>query len=242
MTNPAANARQTALAVESLDAYYAKCQVLFGAQFSLRRGEIVALLGRNGAGKTTTLMAIAGFVSVKRGKIRLGDQDIVAMAPFRRVRSGLALTPSGSRSFGSLTVHENLQMSANIEARAPRWTIDKIYELFPKLKVLTNSNGSQLSGGERQMLAVGRALLSQPDVLMLDEPSEGLAPMIVRELGVILRRLRSEGLGVLLTEQNHVMAMDVADRVLFMEKGQILWEGTAAQAAAPEVIGRYLAV
>lgn len=236
------NLTATALRVDALDAYYAKCQVLFGAHLTLNPGEIVALLGRNGAGKTTTLMAIAGFVAVKRGQVRLGERDVASMAPFQRVRSGLALTPSGSRSFGSLTVLENLQMSASINARKERWTVEKVFEMFPKLKVLARSRGSQLSGGERQMLAVGRALLSQPDVLMLDEPSEGLAPMIVRELGFILRRLRDEGLGVLLTEQNYAMALEIADRVLFMEKGQIVWEGTALEAAAPAVIGRYLAV
>lgn len=236
------NPSPPALAVDSLDAYYAKCQVLFGARLDVNAGEIVALLGRNGAGKTTTLMAIAGFVNVRNGTVRLGGREIVSMPAFRRVRAGLALTPSGSRSFGSLTVHENLQMSAKVGVRTPRWTINKIYEIFPKLKVLSNSNGSQLSGGERQMLAVGRALLSQPDVLMLDEPSEGLAPMIVRELGSILRHLREEGLAILLTEQNHVMAMDVADRVLFMEKGQIVWEGRAADAKSSEIVGRYLAI
>lgn len=236
------NPATTALKVDSLDAYYAKCQVLFGAHLTLNPGEIVALLGRNGAGKTTTLMAIAGFVTVKRGHVRLREREIASMAPFQRVRSGLALTPSGSRSFGSLTVQENLQMSASIGVRKERWTIERIFEMFPKLKVLANSRGSQLSGGERQMLAVSRALLSQPDVLMLDEPSEGLAPMIVDELGRILRRLRDEGLSILLTEQNHTMALEVADRVMFMEKGQIVWEGSAAEASAPEVIGRYLAV
>ncbi|MBA8910569.1 MULTISPECIES: ABC transporter ATP-binding protein [Aminobacter] len=231
-----------ALTVNNLDAFYGKCQVTFDAQLHVGRGEIVALLGRNGAGKTTTLMAIAGFVTARRGKVLLAGNEIATAPAFRRVRAGLSLVPSGSRSLGSLTVLENLQTSAGVSARNGQWSIDKVFGLFPKLRQLAGSQGRQLSGGERQMLAVGRALLSQPEVLMLDEPSEGLAPLVVAELGGMLRRLADAGLAVLLTEQNHGLALDIADRVLFMEKGQIAWEGSASEAKDPEVLGRYLSV
>lgn len=231
-----------ALRVHDLNAFYGKCQVTFDAQLHVKRGEIVALLGRNGAGKTTTLMAIAGFVTARRGKVLLAGNQISAAPAFRRVRAGLSLVPSGSRSLGSLTVLENLQTSAGVSARNGQWSIDKVFELFPKLRQLAGSQGRQLSGGERQMLAVGRALLSQPEVLMLDEPSEGLAPLVVAELGGMLRRLADAGLAVLLTEQNHGLALDIADRVLFMEKGQIAWEGSAPQAKDPNILGRYLSV
>ena len=231
---------EPALRVTDLDAAYGRNQVTFGMSLEVRRGEIVALLGRNGAGKTTTLMAIGGLVRVRGGSVALDGRRLDGEASFRRVRAGLSLVPSGSRAFRNLTVAENL----SVVRRGPdaRWTVEHVFELFPALRALRSSRGRQLSGGERQMLAVARALLSQPKVLMLDEPSEGLAPMVVRDLAAMLRRISATGLGVLLAEQNHRLALEIADRASFIEKGRVAWQGNANEAQSQEVIERYLSV
>jgi branched-chain amino acid transport system ATP-binding protein len=231
-----------ALEVVGLNAFYGKSQVLFDLDVRIRKGEIAALLGRNGAGKTTTLMAIAGTVRSTGAAIRVEQSDLSQLPAYKRVRSGLAVVPSGSRAFPNLTVYENLTTVRPARNGGSGWAIDDVYRAFPKLAGLRNSRAGELSGGERQMLAVGRAMLARPKVLMLDEPSEGLAPMVVREIGSMLRRLNSEGLAVLLTEQNHQIALETADTAYFIEKGQIVWEGDARAAAKPEVIERYLAV
>lgn len=230
----------SALEVDGLDVFYGKSQVAFGLTIGVREGETVALLGRNGAGKTSTLLGIAGVIASRSRELRLADRDISRLPPFKRVRAGLALVPSGSRAFPNLTVQENLGLAAR--GRGGAWTIPRIYEAFPVLGDLRNSSAGSLSGGERQMLAVARALVANPKVLMLDEPSEGLAPMIVRQIGVMLRELSRDGLAVLLTEQNYRLALETADRAYFIEKGKIVWSGDAAQAGQPDVIGRYLAV
>ena len=235
--------RAPALDVDGLDAFYGKSQVAFGLTIAVREGETVAILGRNGAGKTSTLLGIAGVIASRSRRLRLGHRDISRLPPFKRVRAGLALVPSGSRAFPNLTVQENLSLAARgRNGSGGSWTLSRVYEAFPVLGDLRNSRAGSLSGGERQMLAVARALVASPKVLMLDEPSEGLAPMIVRQIGVMLRDLNRQGLAVLLTEQNHRLALEIADRAYFIEKGQIVWGGDAAQAGRPEVIGRYLAV
>lgn len=232
-----------ALEVDGLDVFYGKSQVAFGLTIGVREGETVALLGRNGAGKTSTLLGIAGVIASRPRELRLADRDISRLPPFKRVRAGLALVPSGSRAFPNLTVQENLGLAARGRGGAGgAWTIPRIYEAFPVLGDLQSSRAGSLSGGERQMLAVARALVANPKVLMLDEPSEGLAPMIVRQIGVMLRELNRDGLAVLLTEQNYRLALETADRAYFIEKGKIVWSGDAAQAGQPDVIGRYLAV
>jgi branched-chain amino acid transport system ATP-binding protein len=240
--NAGADQALPALEVVGLNAFYGKSQVVFDLEVSVRRSETVALLGRNGAGKTSTLMAVAGIVSARAEGLRLGGSDISMMPPFKRVRAGLFLVPSGSRVFPNLTVAENLGMVKPAKNQRPGWTIEEVYSAFPKLRELRDSRGGQLSGGERQMLSIARALLSHPDVLMLDEPSEGLAPLVVRGIGEMLKQLNREGIAVLLTEQNHRLALDIADRAYFIEKGQVVWEGGADEATDPEVIGRYLAV
>ena len=235
--------RALALDVDGLDAFYGKSQVAFGLTIAVRAGETVALLGRNGAGKTSTLLGIAGVIASRSRGLRLGERDISRLPPFKRVRAGLALVPAGSRAFPNLTVQENLSLAARGRNGSDGgWTLSRIYEAFPVLRVLHASRAGSLSGGERQMLAVARALVANPKVSMLDEPSEGLAPIIVRQLGVMLRELNRKGLAVLLTEQNHRLALETADRAYFIEKGQIVWSGDAAQAGQPDVIGRYLAV
>jgi branched-chain amino acid transport system ATP-binding protein len=187
-------------------------------------------------------MAIAGVVASHAEAIRLGGDDISNVPPFKRVRKGLSLVPSGSRAFPNLTVNENLDLVRSGSNGGVRWTVEDAYRTFPKLAELKEASAGTLSGGERQMLAVARAMLARPRLLMLDEPSEGLAPLIVKGIAERLRAMRGEGIGILLTEQNYHLALDVADRAYFIEKGQVVWEGDTAQAADPAVIGRYLAV
>lgn len=232
-----------ALEVEGLDAFYGKSQVGFGLGLAVHAGETVAVLGRNGAGKTSTLMAIAGAISHRCERLVLAGRDISRLPPFKRVRAGLALVPSGSRAFPNLSVQENLSLAVRgRDGSAGAWSVARVYEVFPALRELHDSRAGSLSGGERQMLAVGRALVANPKVLMLDEPSEGLGPIVVRQIGAMLRELNQQGLAVLLTEQNHRLALETADRAYFIEKGQIVWSGTSAEAKSGQVIGKYLAV
>jgi branched-chain amino acid transport system ATP-binding protein len=233
-----------ALDVAGLDAFYGKSQIVFDVDLQLRPGETVTILGRNGAGKTTLLMALAGAVSARARHIRVDGRDISRLPSFRRVRNGLALVPSGSRAFPNLTVEENMEIaiSGTRNRGAPRWTIRDVYDTFPALGELRHKNAGTLSGGERQMLALGRALVSGPQVLMLDEPSEGLAPMILRQITERVRQMNEEGISVLLAEQSHRFALATADRAMFVEKGRIVWVGTAEEAERPEIFGRYLAV
>jgi branched-chain amino acid transport system ATP-binding protein len=234
--------RIPALEVVALNAYYGKSQVVFDLELTVQAGETVAILGRNGAGKTSTLMAIAGVVTHHAVTLRLGGDDVLHAPSFKRVRRGLSLVPSGSRAFPNLTVEENLDLVRSSSNGGVRWTIEDAYRTFPKLAELKRAGAGTLSGGERQMLAVARAMLARPRLLMLDEPSEGLAPLIVKEIAGRLRDMAQEGIGILLTEQNHRLALDVADRVYFIEKGEVVWQGDAEQAGHPEIISRYLAV
>ena len=229
------------LEVEKLNAYYGKSQVVFNLSITVEAGQLVTMLGRNGAGKTSTLGAIAGIVTSTVGHLRVAGRDIGFLPSFKRARAGLSMVPSGSRAFPNLTVNENLAMVRGQGARTG-WGIDDAYDFFPKLAELKDSQGGQLSGGERQMLAIARAMVARPQVLMLDEPSEGLAPLIVANIGKLLRTLADDGLAVLLTEQNHRLALDIADRACFIEKGEIAWSGTAAAADTDEIIHRYLAI
>jgi branched-chain amino acid transport system ATP-binding protein len=242
MTTAGHEAR-SALEIRGLAAFYGKSQVIFDLDLVVHEGETVAVLGRNGAGKSSLLKAIAGVVALRCDQMTLGGRDIAGLLPFRRVRAGLSLVPSGSRAFPNLTVQENLGLAARGRTRADGgWTASRVYEVFPVLGSLRSSPAGSLSGGERQMLAVARALIANPKVIMLDEPSEGLAPIIVQKIGQMLRELNREGLAVLLTEQNYRLALDTADRAYFIEKGQVAWTGTGEQAAEPGVIRRYLAV
>lgn len=230
-----------ALEVTGLEAFYGKSQVVFGVGLTVNHGEIVTLLGRNGAGKTSTLGAICGIVTSRAQGLSVDGYEIGHLSSFKRARSGVSMVPSGSRAFPNLTVHENLSMVRGQGAREG-WDIADAYDFFPKLGELKDSQGGQLSGGERQMLAIARAMVARPTVLMLDEPSEGLAPLIVAHIGKLLRQLADDGLAVLLTEQNHRLALEIADRACFIEKGEIAWTGSAADARSDEIIHRYLAV
>lgn len=238
-----ANGPAPALEVRGLNAFYGKSQVVFDVDLTVQPGETLTVLGRNGAGKTSLLMALAGVVSSRAEVVRLSAQAIGHLPSFRRVRHGLALVPSGSRSFPNLTVQENLEIARSGARRGGfAWTIQDVYDAFPVLEVLREAAAGTLSGGERQMLAVGRALVSGPKVLMLDEPSEGLAPLILRDIAERIRGMNERGLAVLLAEQSHRFALGVAHRALFVEKGRIVWQGTAAEARRPEVLSRYLSV
>jgi branched-chain amino acid transport system ATP-binding protein len=229
------------LAVRDLHAYYGESHVLQGVSLDVRDGESVALLGRNGAGKTTTINAIVGFVRPRGGTVRVGDRDITAKAPHRVAAAGVALVPQGRRVFADLTVLENLTIAARRDGGG--WDLARVLELFPSLERRLANRGDQLSGGEQQMVAIGRALLRDPALLLLDEPSEGLAPKLVNEVGDALVRLRESGLSLLLVEQNLALATRVAQRVYVMNKGTIVFSGTTAElAAAGDVEARYLGV
>jgi branched-chain amino acid transport system ATP-binding protein len=227
------------LAVEAIQTYYGDSHVLHGVSVRVGEGEAVALLGRNGAGKTTLIRSVAGFTPPREGRVVLGGEPVQSWPPYRIARRGLALVPQGRRIFSPLTVRENLMLGA----RSGEWTIERVYALFPRLGERAFQPGGTLSGGEQQMLAIGRALMTNGRMLVLDEPSEGLAPIIVREIGRIVQRLKGERLSILLVEQNYHLALQVADRVYVMNKGQIVWEGTPAGLEADEdVKRRYLGV
>lgn len=232
------------LEVAGLNAFYGKSQVVFDLDLHVAKGESVAVLGRNGAGKTSTLMALAGVVRSSATTLSLLGEDLSHLPSFKRVHAGLALVPSGSRSFPNLTIDENLAMvrGSKIGGNGRGWSMKDAYEQFPKLETLKNNSAGTLSGGERQMLAVARAMLANPTLLMLDEPSEGLAPLIIRSIAERLKIMRKQGIGVLITEQNHRLALDVADRVYFIEKGQVVWEGDSEAAGDPDILSRYLSV
>ena len=227
------------LDVDGIHTYYGESHVLHGVSLSVGPGEAVALLGRNGAGKTTLIRSLMGFTPPREGRILLEGEAIHRWPAHRIARRGLALVPQGRRIFAPLTVRENLLLGA----RPDGWTLERVFELFPRLRERSHQAGGTLSGGEQQMLALGRALLTNGRVLLLDEPSEGLAPIVVREIGRILRRLKGERLPILLVEQNYHLALGVADRVYVMSKGQIVYEGTPAELGAnDEVKRRYLGV
>jgi branched-chain amino acid transport system ATP-binding protein len=210
------------LAVEHLSASYGSSVVVRNVSLRVAPGEAVALLGRNGAGKTTTLMAIAGGIRPISGTVAIDGRQVSGLPSFRIARHGLSLVPQGRRVFPTLSVRENLMLGSR------GGNLDEIHALFPVLAQRATVSGTALSGGEQQMLAIGRALMTRPQVLLMDEPSEGLAPLIVREIGELVARLRRElGLSVLIAEQNLALAFAVADRVYVMERGEIVHEGLA---------------
>jgi branched-chain amino acid transport system ATP-binding protein len=229
------------LEVQGLHAYYGESHVLQGVSLTVSEGECVALLGRNGVGKTTSLSAIVGLLRPRAGSVRLRGAEVTGQAPHRIARAGASLVPQGRRVFGDLTVLENLTLTARPTAGG--WNVGRVLSLFPSLDRRRESFGDQLSGGEQQMLAIGRALMRNPALLLLDEPSEGLAPKVVGEVEEALARLRDGGLAILLVEQNLALATRVAQRVYVMNKGEIVFDGTAAElGASPDVEARYLGV
>lgn len=228
------------LELDNVHSYYDKSHVLEGVSLSVGEGELVTLLGRNGAGKTTTLRSIAGVVVPRQGSIQFQGKELVGRESFDIARNGIKLVPEHRGIFSLLSVAENLQIA---DRRDSRWRIPDIYAMFPRLKERRRNPGHALSGGEQQMLAIGRALINNPRILLLDEPTEGLAPVIVDEIVAILRKLREAGVSILLVEQNIAVCEKLADRHYLLEQGRIVYTGTQAEFEAdPAIRNRYLAL
>jgi branched-chain amino acid transport system ATP-binding protein len=232
------------LAVEALQTFYGKSHVLRDVSFAVPASGITVLLGRNGAGKTTTLRSIMGLSPPRAGAVRFKGREITGQAPHRVFRLGVGYVPEGRQIFPHLEVRENLRLAERAGAEGPRWTLARIYEYFPVLRERARQRGRSLSGGEQQMLAIARALAGNPDLLMLDEPSQGLAPLLVRELEGILVRLKGEGVTILLVEQNTTLALAVSDEVVVLGKGTVVFTGPTAEfhRREGELKGRYLSV
>ncbi len=214
------------LRVEDVYTSYGLSQVLFGVSLHVGSGECVCLLGRNGVGKTTTMRSIMGLTPPRRGRIVWKDRDITGRKPYAVAQAGIGFVPEDRRIFADLTVWENLDVASRRRGGGA-WTAERVFDLFPKLRELVDRHGGFLSGGEQQMLTIARTLMGNPELLLLDEPSEGLAPLVVEHLKEQIARLRAEGLTILLAEQNVDFCLDLADRVYVLEKGHIRYEGTA---------------
>jgi branched-chain amino acid transport system ATP-binding protein len=235
------------LEVKGIHSHYGKSHILHGVSLELKQGELVCLLGRNGVGKSTTLKSIMGIVRPTHGSIRFDGKELVGSQPYQIARLGVGYVPEDRRIFKSLTVHENLlmgtQKTKTSDSAERVWTIDRIYELFPSLGERRSNKGSHLSGGEQQMLTVARTLMGNPKLVLVDEPTEGLAPLIVKDVLEMLSAVRKSGVTVLMVEQNFKAAIKVADRFYIMAKGQMVFEGgMAALLAAEEVRKNYLEV
>jgi branched-chain amino acid transport system ATP-binding protein len=221
-----------ALIAEGLHTYYGKSHILHGVGLEVAEGKITALLGRNGAGKTTTLRSLMGLTPARAGKITIFGEDTTHWPTFRiAAQGGIGYVPEGRRIFANLSVEENLKVP--LEREGP-WNIERIYKLFPRLEERKSNRGRQLSGGEQEMLSIARALLLNPQLLILDEPSQGLAPLIVREVFRIVAQMRDEGISVLLVEQNARMSLEIADYAYVLDNGSIVYSGTARELAADE--------
>lgn len=232
------------LEVDGIDAFYGTSQVLFDMSLAVRRGETLALLGRNGAGKSTTMKSIAGIVPAQKGNVRLSGRDVRGQTPHAIARAGIGFVPEDRQIFPDLTVEDNLQIAAKrgVDGRS-EWDLGRVYDMLPLLAPLKNRLGGQLSGGEQQMLTVGRALMGNPDVLLLDEPSEGLAPIMVQKIGDLIDTLRGLGTTIVLAEQNLHFCLGLADRAIVIDRGTDVFDGTIAQLNANEEIKqRYLSV
>jgi branched-chain amino acid transport system ATP-binding protein len=236
MSAPSASA-PPALAIERLNAWYGAAQVLYDVAFTVGRGEVVALMGRNGAGKSTTMKAVMGLLARRSGTVLLNGRNISALRPFEIARLGLGFTPEDRRIFSDLTVMENLDAGRQPPRAfadgtpAPAWTCETLFRLFPNLAEMRHRLGGRMSGGEQQMLTIARTLMGNPLVVLLDEPSEGIAPVIVEEIADTIVELKKRGLSILLSEQNVGFAEIVSDRAYMLEKGQIRWGGTMAELA-----------
>jgi branched-chain amino acid transport system ATP-binding protein len=242
----AATTPNVMLTVENLCAWYGAAQILYDLSLEVRRGEVVALMGRNGAGKTTTMKAIMGMMARRSGTVCFDGHDISRRKPFEIARLGLGFTPEDRRIFSDLTVLENLDVGRQPPRQfpdgqpAPAWTVDKLFAIFPNLRRMPDRRGAHMSGGEQQMLTVARTLMGNPLLVLLDEPSEGVAPVIVEQMANTIVELKKEGLSVLLSEQNIHFAELVCDRAYVLEKGQLRWQGRMAQLARDTAAQRSL--
>jgi branched-chain amino acid transport system ATP-binding protein len=231
------------LAIDALQAGYGQAQVLFGLHFDVGMGEVVTLLGRNGMGKTTCIRSIMGLLPAMGGHVVFEGRDLIGLAPYRIAQAGLGLVPEGRRIFPTLSVEENLVATAASRFGKPRWTRENIYDFFPRLAERRDTSGHLLSGGEQQMLAIGRALMTNPKLLILDEATEGLAPLIRAEIWACLTALKREGAAILIVDKHLDQLTRFADRHVVIEKGQVVWTGTsAAFLDDPNVRQRYLQV
>jgi branched-chain amino acid transport system ATP-binding protein len=235
------------LSVAGIHSYYGKSHILHGVSLELKQGELVCLLGRNGVGKSTTLKSIMGIVHPSRGSVRFDGQELLGRPPYQIARLGVGYVPEDRRIFRSLTVHENLLMGVqkrrNGAPSEASWTLDKVYAIFPNLRDRRSNKGSHLSGGEQQMLTVARTLMGNPKLILIDEPTEGLAPLIVKDVLAMLATVRKSGVTVLMVEQNFKAAIKVADRFYIMAKGQMVFAGDKADLLAAEDLRRnYLEV
>ena len=232
------------LEVNNIYTAYGLSQILFGVSLKVQEGEVISLLGRNGVGKTTTLRSIMGLTPPKSGSIKWRGEEIVGKPTYEISRLGIGFVPEDRRIFSDLTVWENLDVGIQPgRKRENVWTLERVFELFPALMPIQSRKGGYLSGGEQQMLTIARTLMGNPDLLLLDEPSEGLAPIVVQQLGEQIAKLRREGMTILLCEQNQRFSLDLSDRIYILEKGTIKFEGTVQDFLKDEKIGRtYLAV
>jgi len=232
------------LAITGLDAYYGRAHILQGVAFSMNRGEVLALMGRNGAGKSTTMKAVMGLVPPAGGSVSFEGQAVQGREPFEIARLGIGYVPEDRRVFSELTVMENLSVAQRPpRPDAPHWTPERLFALFPNLGRMRDRPGGAMSGGEQQMLTIARTLMGNPKLVLLDEPSEGLAPVIIEEMAKTILALKSEGLTVLISEQNLHFAGNVADRAAIIEKGMIRFTGTMAELKANEAVRtQYLSV
>jgi branched-chain amino acid transport system ATP-binding protein len=230
------------LEVQDIHTYYGDAYVLQGLSLKVEEGQILGLLGRNGVGKTTLVNSVVGFTPPRRGKIVFKDVDITHISSFETIRRGMGLVPQGRRVFPSLSVEENLKV-ADCGSGRHGWTLERVYALFPRLKERSTQRAKTLSGGEQQMLAIGRGLMTNPDCLILDEPSEGLAPIIIHDVWEIVSKLKEEGLSILLVEQNASLALKLVDYVHVLSKGQVVYSADPQELwANEEVKSRYLGI
>jgi branched-chain amino acid transport system ATP-binding protein len=235
--------RRNVLKVEALKAAYGAAQVLFDVSFTVGEGEMVTLLGRNGMGKTTTISTIMGLMPAAGGRVAFDGKPLAGLPPYRVAQAGLGLVPEGRQIFPTLSVEENLIATAAARFGRPRWRLDDVYQMFPSLAERRRNMGNQLSGGEQQMLAIGRSLMTNPKLIILDEATEGLAPLVRNEIWASLKRLKAEGQAILLVDKHIDALLKLADRHVVIEKGYVVWSGSsAALVNDPTVRQRYLQV
>ena len=232
------------LSVEGVETAYGTSQVLFGMSLQVARGEVVTLIGRNGMGKTTTVKSVMGMLQPKAGRVVMDGRELQGQPSYRVARAGLALVPEGRKIFPNLTVRENLVATAENRHRLPEpWTLETVYQMFPRLKERERNLGANLSGGEQQMLAIGRALMTNPKLLILDEATEGLAPLVRLDIWRCLERLKGTGLAMVVIDKNIGPLLALADRHYIVEKGRVVWQGGSAELRAqPDVLHRYVGV